>query len=126
MIDPKKNNEPLDLSYLREMSGDSAEFMIEMLDAFKTQTPIYLAELEQAVQAQDWKKTSECAHKMKPTFYYVGREDVRDHMQDMERNTREMIGIDEIPTAFEEARAFINEVLYRQLDEARAELEKQL
>ena len=125
MIDSNKNNQPLDLSYLRDMSGDSADFMIEMLDAFQKQTPIYMADLQKAVDARDWKATSECAHKMKPTFYYVGREDVRDHMQEIERNARELKDIENIPAAFEEAKAFV-EILYRQLDEARIELEKQL
>lgn len=108
------------------MSGDSAEFIIEMLDAFKKQTPVYLTELEIAVSAKDWKKASECAHKMKPTFYYVGREDVRDHMQDIERNARERVDIPGVQMAFEQARDFINKVLYRQLDEAKALLEKEL
>ena len=125
MIDSNKNNQPLDLSYLRDMSGDSADFMIEMLDAFQKQTPIYMADLEKAVDARDWKATSECAHKMKPTFYYVGREDVRDHMQEIERNARELKDIENIPDAFAEAKAFV-EILYRQLDEAKVELEKQL
>jgi len=125
MIDSNKNNQPLDLSYLRDMSGDSADFMIEMLDAFQKQTPIYMADLQKAVDARDWKATSECAHKMKPTFYYVGREDVRDHMQEIERNARELKDIENIPAAFEEAKAFV-EILYRQLDEAKVELEKQL
>ncbi|MEE1944798.1 Hpt domain-containing protein [Pedobacter sp. KR3-3] len=126
MINANKNNEPLDLSYLREMSGNSAEFIIEMLDAFKKQTPVYLAELEKAVFDADWKKASECAHKMKPTFYYVGREDVRDHMQDIERNARELVDIPGVQLAFEQARDFINNVLYRQLDEAKTVLEKEL
>jgi len=125
MIDSNKNNQPLDLSYLRDMSGDSADFMIEMLDAFQKQTPIYMADLEKAVEARDWKATSECAHKMKPTFYYVGREDVRDHMQEIERNARELKDIENIPAAFAEAKAFV-EILYRQLDEAKVALEKQL
>lgn len=125
MIDPRKNTQPLDLSYLSEMSGDSAEFMIEMLEAFQKQTPIYLADLERAVEAEDWKATSECAHKMKPTFYYVGREDVRDHMQEIERNARELKNLEQIPAAFSEAKAFA-EILYRQLDEAKAVLEQRL
>lgn len=125
MIDPRKNTQPLDLSYLRDMSGDSAEFMIEMLEAFQKQTPIYLADLERAVEARDWKATSECAHKMKPTFYYVGREDVRDHMQEIERNARELKDVEQIPLAFEEAKVFV-EILYRQLDEAKAVLQQQL
>ncbi|WP_316765440.1 Hpt domain-containing protein [Pedobacter frigiditerrae] len=125
MIDQKKNEQPLDLSYLRDMSGDSAEFMIEMLDAFQKQTPIYMADLQNAIEAENWKATSECAHKMKPTFYYVGREDARDHMQDIERNARELKDIENIPTAFAEAKNFV-EILYKQLDDARDELKKRL
>lgn len=125
MIDQKKNEQPLDLSYLRDMSGDSAEFMIEMLDAFQKQTPIYMADLENAIEAENWKATSECAHKMKPTFYYVGREDVRDHMQEIERNARELKDIESIPVAFSEAKNFVG-ILNKQLDEAREELKKRL
>lgn len=125
MIDQKKNEEPLNLSYLRDMSGDSADFMIEMLDAFQKQTPIYMADLQNAIEAENWKATSECAHKMKPTFYYVGREDARDHMQEIERNARELKDIENIPTAFEEAKSFVK-ILYKQLDDAREELKKRL
>lgn len=121
MIDQNKNNQPLDLAYLREMSGDSSDFMIEMLDAFLKQTPIYMSELEKAIVAEDWKATSEAAHKIKPTFYYVGREDARDHMQIMERNARELIDIQHIPRDFEEAKQFV-EILYTQLKDAKAAL----
>jgi len=123
MIDQNKNNQPLDLSYLREMSGDSSDFMIEMLDVFQKQTPIYMADLENAILAEDWKATSECAHKIKPTFYYVGREDARDHMQMMERNARELIDVQKIPQDFADAQAFVA-VLYRQLEDAKEALLK--
>lgn len=125
MIDNTKNNEPLDLSYLREMSGDSVDFMIEMLEAFQKQTPIYMADLEKAVNARDWKSTSECAHKMKPTFFYVGRVDVRDHMQEIETNARELKDVETIPDAFNTAKEFVV-ILAQQLATAKAELEKQL
>ncbi|MNQ87843.1 Hpt domain protein [compost metagenome] len=125
MIDPNKNNEPLDLSYLRDMSGDSAEFIIEMLDLFKAQTPAYVADLGKAIADKDWARASSCAHKIKPTFAYVGRTDAKDHMQMMERNARELNNVEELPQAFSEISAFV-EVLYRQLDQAKAELEKRL
>lgn len=125
MISQNKNNEPLDLSYLREMSGDSAEFMIEMLDVFQKQTPIYMAELQSAVEAKNWTATYQCAHKIKPTFYYVGREDARDHMQEIERNARELKNIEGIPAAFIEVQEFV-EILYQQLNEAKAALTKRL
>lgn len=123
MIDPNKNNEPLDLSYLRDMSGDSAEFMIEMLDAFQKQTPIYMDDLESAILAENWKVASECAHKIKPTFYYIGREDARDHMQEIERNARELKNIETIPTAFAEIKSFID-ILNKQLDDAKLALQQ--
>ncbi len=125
MIDQIKNTQPLDLSYLSDMSGDSAEFMIEMLEAFQIQTPIYMEELEKAVVAQDWKATSECAHKMKPTFYYIGREDARDHMQEIEHDARTLNNIENMPSAFAEAKAFVG-ILYKQLEEAKTELQKRL
>ena len=80
MINLTKSKEDLDLSYLKEMSGDSAEFMIEMLDTLVEQIPLYIEDLQKAVDAEDWKAVSEFAHKVKPTFYYVGREDVRDYV----------------------------------------------
>ena len=125
MIDLNKNNEPLDLSYLREMSGDSIEFMIEMLDAFKEQTPIYMQNLALAVEARDWKSVYECAHKIKPTFFYVGRADARDFMQTIEQNARELIDVDDIPSYYIQLEQFVTN-LYRQLDDAKLLLQQKL
>jgi HPt (histidine-containing phosphotransfer) domain-containing protein len=125
MIDVEKNNSPLDLSYLRDMSGDSAEFMIEMIDMFKVQTPLYVSDLEQSIIAQDWAKASGFAHKIKPTFSYVGREDARALLQVIENNAKEMKDLSEMPGALKELLDFVN-VLYVQLDAARADLEKRL
>ena len=125
MIDKAKNTEPLDLSYLRDMSGDSIEFMIEMLEMFKLQTPIYIDDLAQALEERNWQKVSSCAHKIKPTFAYVGREDARNHMQLIEINARDQKDLEMLPTAFEELNSFIA-ILNVQIDTAKSELEKQL
>jgi len=125
MIDVQKNNEPLDLSYLKDMCGDSAEFIIEMIDLFKVQTPVYIEELEQAVANKDWAKVSASAHKMKPTFVYVGREDAKEFLQSIEDNAKELKNLDQVPADCAEMAAF-TQILYRQLDIARAELEGRL
>lgn len=125
MINVSKNSEPLDLSYLKEMSGDSPEFIIEMIDLFKTQTPLYMAELEKAIVDQDWDKVAASAHKIKPTFTYVGREDAKEHMQDMEQNAREKMNVKQLAIDFEEVNQF-TAVLYQQLDQAKAEFQKLL
>ena len=125
MINPQKNNEPLDLSYLKDMSGDSAEFIIEMIDLFKTQTPAYVAELKRAMENQDWPNVAANAHKIKPTLSYVGRDDAKDFMQTIEHNARDLKNLETMPGALEEVIRFA-EVLYRQLDESKAELAKRL
>ncbi len=116
---------PLDLSYLRDMSGNSIEFMIEMLDMFQQQTPIYIKELADALAEKNWKKVSSCAHKIKPTFAYVGRDDAKDHMQLMEHNARDQNDVEMLPAALDELNSFIV-ILNQQLDLAKSELEKQL
>jgi HPt (histidine-containing phosphotransfer) domain-containing protein len=125
MIDIHKNNTPLDLSYLRDMSGDSPEFIIEMIDMFKQQTPIYMADLEQALLEKDWPRVSSCAHKIKPTFSYVGRDDAKEHMQMMEHHAKDLKNVEELSTDFAEINDFVK-VLYRQLDDAKALLTKEL
>lgn len=125
MIIPAKGKEDLDLSYLREMSGDSAEFMIEMLDTLVEQIPVYIEDLQRAVDAKDWKAASEFAHKVKPTFYYVGREDVRDFVQVIERNAKEVVNVDAIPSALAEIKAELN-VILTQVAKSKAALETQI
>lgn len=120
MIDHSKDQQPLDLSYLKDMAGDSPEFMIEMLDTFVEQIPNYMEDLEKAIESRYWKSASEFAHKLKPTFYYVGREDVRDHVQEMEINAREQVNLEGVVKSFEEIKAFLP-VLFTQIAKAKEE-----
>lgn len=125
MINPAKSKEDLDLSYLKEMSGDSADFMIEMLDTLVEQIPVYLEDLQKAVDAKDWKAASEFAHKVKPTFYYVGREDIRDYVQLIERNAKEGIDVHNIPQVLAEIKEELK-IILEQVAKSKAELQKQL
>ncbi|PST83501.1 histidine phosphotransferase [Pedobacter yulinensis] len=125
MIDASKNSQPVDLSYLSDMAGDSPEFMIEMIDLFKSQTPVYIAELEQAVKENDWAKVSMHAHRVKPTFIYVGRDDAKNHMQMMENNAKNGEDLDKMPHALDEIKSML-EVLYQQLAVARRALEQRV
>lgn len=125
MINPAKGKANLDLSYLKEMSGDSADFMIEMLDTLVVQIPLYLEDLINAVAAKDWKATSGFAHKLKPTFYYMGREDIRDYVQVIEANAKELVNLADIPIAVSEIKEELKNILV-QVAKAKEELQQQL
>ncbi|WP_410219584.1 Hpt domain-containing protein [Pedobacter sp.] len=125
MIDLSKSQSDLDLSYLKELSGDSPDFMLEMLDTLELQIPQYMAELRGALDAQNWAAVSNFAHKIKPTFFYVGREDLRDCMQLIERNAKELKEIDTLPNlanqVFDEMKQ-----LFNQVDKAKEQLKQRI
>ncbi len=125
MINQEKSNSELDLAYLREMSGDSAEFMIEMLETMEMQIPLYLKDLQDAVAASNWKLAYEFAHKVKPTFFYVGRDDLRDYMQVIERKCKEENDLENVPGALAEVMTELTRV-WEQVAAAKTKLSAQL
>ncbi|RDC58276.1 Hpt domain-containing protein [Pedobacter chinensis] len=119
------DNHPLDLSYLIKMVGHNPEFMIEVFDTFIEQTPFYLAELEDALSVQNWDKVGNCAHKIKPTFTYVGRNDVKDFVQSIEHNARNKIAVEQIPSDIEHLKELLA-CIYVQLDVAKKDMQSKL
>ena len=115
------DNHPLDLSYLTEMVGHNPEFMIEVFDTFIEHTPFYLAELEDALSNENWEKVGNCAHKIKPTFSYVGRNDVKDFMQSIEYNARNQIAVAQIPADIEKLKSMLVQI-YAQLEVAKKDI----
>lgn len=66
------NVKHIDLTYLKELSNGSKEFILEMITVFIEQTPIEIANLEKHLAAKDWKALRATAHKMKPSFSFMG------------------------------------------------------
>lgn len=110
------DNHPLDLSYLTEMVGHNPEFMIEVFDMFIEQTPFYMAELENALSVENWDKVGDCAHKIKPTFSYIGRSDIKDFVQTIEHNARNKVSLEQIPLDVIRLEEMLDRV-YVQIDE---------
>lgn len=115
------DNHPLDLSYLIEMVGHDPEFIIEIFETFIEQTPFYVAELEDALYQQNWKKVADCAHKIKPTFTYLGRNDVRDFVHKIERSARELLDLDKLPERVKELN-LLREKIYIQIERSKIEV----
>lgn len=79
----------VDLEYLREISGNDADFIKEMLDMFLVQTPELMTELSEAISGGNFADIKAAAHKVKPTFAMVGRDDFRQAMQQIENLAKE-------------------------------------
>lgn len=121
MIDRRRDAMPLDLSYMKDLVGESPDFLIEMLDVFLEQIPKYIDDLEQSIQEKHWKEASAHAHKLRPIFFYVGRGDVGNHLQEMETNAREQINLAGLEGAFEMLKQFVV-VLLEQIKVSRTTL----
>lgn len=112
----------VDLSYLKEISGGSAEFIVEMIDVFIEQTPQYFENLKTAIDARDWKRTGDAAHKIKPTLAFIGAEDAKSAMAEIERIARSAEeGVEQIDLIFAPMYASLDKLI-NELKTARAEL----
>lgn len=119
-LDPK--NLQIDLTYLNDIAGGDAEFMIDMIDIFIEQTPVYTEQLIQAVDAKDWKTVGDIAHKIKPTLAFMGVNKAKDQMAAIEQNARTESNLEEIPNDFAEIKA-VCESLYVLLQKVKTDLQ---
>jgi PAS domain S-box-containing protein len=62
----------IDLSYLKQLSNGSNEFINQMITIFLEQTPKAILSLEQSLEKEDWVALRATAHKMKPSFGFMG------------------------------------------------------
>lgn len=111
----------LDLTYLRDVSSGSNEFMIEMIDLFLAQTPEYFENLEKAIIEENWSKVADIAHKIKPTLAFMGAIAAKDSMGEIEINARNLTHIETIAPAFKALNDF-SKVIFSKLKEVRDEL----
>lgn len=122
-LDP--NNLQIDLTYLNEIAGGDAEFMIDMIDIFIEQTPLYSEQLIAAAEAKDWKTVGDIAHKIKPTLAFMGVNKAKEQMASIEQKARTETNVEDISGDFAEVKA-VCELLYGGLEKVKAELQASL
>jgi signal transduction histidine kinase/DNA-binding response OmpR family regulator len=61
-----------DMHFLRELSDDNEQFYKDFLIMFLTNTPIAINAIKNAFVNDDWENLKLAAHKVKPSFNYVG------------------------------------------------------
>lgn len=74
------------LSYIEEVSGGNASFVINMIDQFIKKTPQSISDLKRLiVEESEFKKIQKSAHTLKPTFHYLGIESLYEPIKLIER-----------------------------------------
>lgn len=112
----------IDLSYLRDVSSGSNEFMMEMIDLFLEQTPAYFEQLSQFIAEENWARVAEIAHKIKPTLAFMGADAAKERMAEIETSARNLSNTDSIAPVFKSLHRFSGELFFK-LTEAKKELE---
>lgn len=77
-----------DLSYLREVVMGDEEIVLETTKAFIEETPHFLENMSEYFSHQEWDKLYKQAHKMKPSMEYMGMNQARELILDIENQAK--------------------------------------
>jgi HPt (histidine-containing phosphotransfer) domain-containing protein len=79
----------IDLSYLRQLANGSDEFMETMITIFISETPLAIEQLEISSEKKDWAALKAIAHKMKPSFGFMGISGLKEVVEGIESEASE-------------------------------------
>ena len=86
-----------DLSYLKQLSNGSNEFVNQMITIFITQTPEALDNIDIYLKEKNWKSLKGVAHKMKPSFSFMGIKELEKSILLVEEYCENETQLDQLP-----------------------------
>jgi HPt (histidine-containing phosphotransfer) domain-containing protein len=95
----------INLSYLSEVSGNNAEFITQMIELFLQKTPEALEEMNERFRQQNWEELRNIAHRIKPSYTYVGLAEIHKMLAEIEREALEnhsQTNVDKVSTLISE------------------------
>ena len=94
-MDPSKKY--TDLLYLNSISKGNKDFTIKFLNTFIHQMDIDLPVLKLQLDTEDWEGLANTAHKIKPSFLFVGVKELEASAKEIENNTRNHLNLEKLP-----------------------------
>jgi HPt (histidine-containing phosphotransfer) domain-containing protein len=82
------NTTIIDLSYLREMSGNNKDIMIEMVEIFIEQNPEFTEGISSYFENRQWTKLGAIAHKAKSSVRIMGMDELGDCLEKIEHYSK--------------------------------------
>ena len=92
----------IDLTYLTEITGGESSIMAEMIGLFLEETPKQIQLLKEHHENQDWALLGAEAHKLKPTFLYVGLSGLNELTVKVEKSAKNKVELDKLKALIEE------------------------
>ncbi|MCF8391433.1 MAG: Hpt domain-containing protein [Bacteroidales bacterium] len=83
------------LDYLRTMSGDSKELIVELIEIFKEQVIEFSANMQDFLDNKNFDALGKLAHKANSTVSIMGMKELSVKLKELEANTKKLKNIEE-------------------------------
>jgi len=100
-----------DLSYLKQLSKGDNGFIREMISVFIEQTPESIRNLETNLDNKNWVMLRAVAHKMKPSFSFVGLQELIDVIKKIEDYAETETNLGELPLLIKRVKEVCGEAI---------------
>ena len=87
-------NSNIDLSYLTEVTGGDESVIKEMLQIISKEIPGQIELIKENIRMEDWSSVASEAHKVKPSFLYIGKPELNELAVLIEQNARKREQLD--------------------------------
>ncbi len=114
------NPPKINLTYLKQISDGNDAFIIEMIEMFLNKTPQALEEMEAHFRQQNWEELRHIAHRIKPSFVYIGLPDLQKTLAEIEQLTN---GVPDRPMVIQELIQQVKKTSDSVFDQLRGELD---
>ena len=91
------SNKYINLTYLKELSNGSNEFIYQMITVFMEQTPDAVNSMEKYLNSKDWQALHAIAHKTKASFAFMGIKELKDVTCLVEEYSLNKTNLDQLP-----------------------------
>lgn len=113
-----KEKKYTDLTYLKEISNGSNEFIDQMIQLYMEQTPDIIKKMESYLTAGDLKAVRATAHKMKPSVGFMGISALKDVVLKIEEYAQNGMDIERISELIQRVKK-VSDLAIKELEQER-------
>jgi HPt (histidine-containing phosphotransfer) domain-containing protein len=104
----------INLDFLREISDGNESFFKEFIQLFLNSAPQAIIDMQSCYDQKNWEALRQAAHKIKPSFNYIGLKELNQASARIEENAKNKSCFDEIPGLIDKIRTSC-EIAFKEL-----------